>query len=363
MKFSKNQILYVYSNIQVTKGKNRSILIDNQYKQLHFIPNVLAEIILDNNYKIPLLKMMKSVGEINKLVFQDYITFLLDQKLGIILNSKETTYFPIIESNYENPSKITNCLVDFNDTIKFNFKSLVTQLSILQVIAIEIRFFKTINWKELNEIMVLLKKSPIRNINLHFKDSSKIDINELLNIYSKVCNLYLYNCDKNEIIRQDCYNTGYIIQTNQDLKSHLCCGVVKPHYFTFELDHYFESIKFNTCLNKKISIDTNGNIKNCPSMKESFGNINETRLIDVVNNHDFYKYYSIKKDDISVCKDCEFRHICTDCRAYIESPDDIYSKPLKCGYDPFTNKWEEWSANPLKQKAIDFYGLKEILPN
>lgn len=37
---------------------------------------------------------------------------------------------------------------------------------------------------------------------------------------------------------------------------------------------------------------------------------------------------------------CEFRYICIDCRAYLVAPENIYSKPQKCGYDPFTNKWK-----------------------
>lgn len=48
-------------------------------------------------------------------------------------------------------------------------------------------------------------------------------------------------------------------------------------------------------------------------------------------------------------------------QTYIDNPDDTYSAPLKCGYDPYTCEWEEWSTNPLKQKAIDFYGMREIL--
>lgn len=51
----------------------------------------------------------------------------------------------------------------------------------------------------------------------------------------------------------------------------------------------------------------------------------------------------------------------SNCRAYIDNPDDIYCKPLKCGYDPNTGEWSDWSTNPLKQKVIDFYGMREIL--
>ena len=79
---------------------------------------------------------------------------------------------------------------------------------------------------------------------------------------------------------------------------------------------------------------------------------------------DFYFFFEekkIKKENIDSCKDCEFRNICTDCRAYIEVPSNYHSKPLKCGYNPYTNVWEEWSTNPLKQMAIEHYGMQHLV--
>jgi SPASM domain peptide maturase of grasp-with-spasm system len=96
-------------------------------------------------------------------------------------------------------------------------------------------------------------------------------------------------------------------------------------------------------------------------MAQSFGNIRDTTLQEALEHPDFKKYWNVKKDEIAVCKDCEFRYICTDCRAYIENPEDMYSKPLKCGYNPYTAEWEEWSTNPLKQKAIEYYGMQELV--
>ena len=98
-------------------------------------------------------------------------------------------------------------------------------------------------------------------------------------------------------------------------------------------------------------------------MPESFGNIKDTTLEQALNHPNFKKYWNITKDQTEVCKDCEFRHICTDCRAYIEKPEDQYSKPLKCGYNPYTNEWGEWSTNPLKQKVIEYYGMQELVKN
>lgn len=153
-----------------------------------------------------------------------------------------------------------------------------------------------------------------------------------------------------------------------DIKSFKHCGVVDSKYFYTNLKNFTESIHHNSCLNRKISIDINGDIKNCPSMPESYGNIKDTTLEEAINKPGFKKYWNVTKDDIEVCKDCEFRYICTDCRAYTErtkySDEGLdLSKPLKCGYNPYTNEWAEWSTNPLKQKAIEYYGMQEIIDN
>lgn len=147
--------------------------------------------------------------------------------------------------------------------------------------------------------------------------------------------------------------------TKEDLKIS-SCGKVDMKYFNTNLPKIMEAINHNSCLYKKIGIDRNGNIKNCPLMQESFGNIYSVSLENVLKKKNFKKYWNLTKDYVEVCKDCEFRYICTDCRAYTERTHinkaglDT-SKPLKCGYDPYTCQWEDWSKNPLKQKAIQCY--------
>lgn len=148
-----------------------------------------------------------------------------------------------------------------------------------------------------------------------------------------------------------------IVFSEKEISSAKCCGFVDPNNFGVNLPFVLESKKNNSCLNKKISIDQLGNIRNCPSLSTSFGNITENKLEDIVKIKKFKEYWNIPKDSITVCKDCEFRYICSDCRAYVEDPKDKYSKPLKCGYDPYSTKWEEWSTNSVKKSAINFYEI------
>lgn len=188
---------------------------------------------------------------------------------------------------------------------------------------------------------------------------------DILSSYNRLLTLIVFYKKNQPTLKKNSINIHYV-------KNHLynkkCCGFITPDFFMLNRHCFAESKNSNNCLNGKISIDINGDIKNCPSMPESYGNIKDTSLEEVINKPGFKKYWNITKDDIEVCRDCEFRYICTDCRAYTERTKfgdeglDL-SKPLKCGYNPYTNEWAEWSTNPLKQKAIEYYGMQEIIDN
>ena len=118
------------------------------------------------------------------------------------------------------------------------------------------------------------------------------------------------------------------------------CGLVQPEYFMLNLSFFTESQEYNTCLNRKLCIDNEGNIKNCPAMKQSFGNIKDITLQEAISQPGFTDLWFINKDQIDVCKDCEFRRMCMDCRCFIKDPGNIYSQPAKCTYNPYICKWE-----------------------
>jgi SPASM domain peptide maturase of grasp-with-spasm system len=120
-------------------------------------------------------------------------------------------------------------------------------------------------------------------------------------------------------------------------RNHWCSMVrnIHPSYFTVNNDFFLEAQMFNTFLNKKIAIDQHGLIKNCPSFDSDYGHHKETLLVDVINSFGFKDTWAIKKDKVLVCKDCKFRYMCSDCRVFIENPDNLFSKPAKCNYDPY----------------------------
>jgi SPASM domain peptide maturase of grasp-with-spasm system len=125
------------------------------------------------------------------------------------------------------------------------------------------------------------------------------------------------------------------------------CGQIHLGYFATDLATFSEAQRFNTCLNQKVGIDVAGKIKNCPSCTTCFGDAGATPLADVVKLDAFRRVWSVAKDQVKVCRDCEYRYICTDCRAFTQDGDPL-GKPAKCGYDPYTGQWRP----PADRRAL-----------
>ena len=98
-----------------------------------------------------------------------------------------------------------------------------------------------------------------------------------------------------------------------------------------------ESFSRNNCLNQKLSIDKNGFIRNCPAMKEKYGKLEDldvSEIKTIMLGENFRKFWFLSKDKIKTCMDCEFRYICSDCRAHTLN-DDQLEKPVHCKYNPY----------------------------
>ncbi|GIV28558.1 MAG: hypothetical protein KatS3mg027_2372 [Bacteroidia bacterium] len=361
MKLKKNKILLVYTNLQITIGFKRSIIVDNTFNRFYFIPNFLAFIIIENYYKLNFDNILKNYS-ISKKVLLNYSEFLLNNNLATFITKEDAdNFYPMNFSKFIVNSSLTNIVIDYGEYLEKLIDKILNELNKMLVISVDVRVFNIVSIEKIIPVLKKINESRLREINLYMPYSMLRKFPDIHKRFGKINRIFAYN---SPFSRVDCFensNKGFLIFTKQNIINCKNCGVVNPIYFSYSLDHFLESQHYNTCLNRKISIDAEGNIKNCPSMLHSYGNIKNTNLTEVIKKKSFQKYWHIKKDEIAVCKDCEFRHICTDCRAYLENPDDLYSKPLKCGYNPYTCQWEEWSTHPLKQKAIEFYDLKEVI--
>ncbi len=354
----------LYSNCKIVKGAKRSVIADLQQNRINLIPNELYDLLNNHNGK-SLDKIYEQYEKKYHEVVADYISFLVDNDFACLLDNVEN--FPDLDEQWHTPFEINNAIIDLDNTAHYDYKYVIAQLDDLRCKHLEIRCFFELSLDFIKGVLEYLSttRSIITYLNISGRNSELLDQEKLKSIFAVYPRLHivtLFGSAENSIAQPIWRNsTKLIVQLEENITDCSGCGVISNKNFIANMKSYTEAKKFNSCLNGKISVDVNGKVKNCPSMQVSYGNIQSTSLKEALAAAGFKDNWSITKDQINICKDCEFRYVCTDCRAYLENYKDDYSKPLKCGYDPYSNKWEEWSKNPLNKKAIEYYGLRKLV--
>lgn len=143
--------------------------------------------------------------------------------------------------------------------------------------------------------------------------------------------------------------TGYdVIRPSciSDAQQHLISNynILKQRYnteprFWINENQFNENHFYNSCWNGKIAITAKGDIIPCIFARDEIvGNIRLDTIKSISEN--IIKKWSITKDNIEVCKDCEYRYCCHDCRPIAKGIEgSIYAKYPRCCYDPYNGKW------------------------
>lgn len=355
-------VFKMHSNCIAVKGANRSSICDLQRNEVKLIPHDVYDLITLHEGKT-MEEIKKQYDKQYHNIVDEYLTFLFDHEYAFLTDMAEL--YPKLNTQWFESSEVTNAIIDINENSLYNVTTVLSQLDELNCKYVQIRFFSTTTQNKIIEIVNFLNRteSIVSSVNFVVRFTEEFSIKnttQLLKLYPRISSFIVYNCKENTFstpFGNDA--TKYIQYITKNIISSAHCGVISQEYFAPNIKAYTEGLQHNSCLNRKISVDIHGNIKNCPSMSQSFGNIKYTSLKQALEHKDFKKYWNIAKDQINICKVCEFRYVCTDCRAYTENPLDDYSKPLKCGYNPYTNEWSDWSMNPLKLKAIAYYELEK----
>jgi len=335
---NENKYIRLFECCIPVKGSRCSIIMDMQRKSVKFVPNDLVNIIERNEQK-SIKEITTELPPDDKETFLEYIDFLLAHELAFLLDKDETSFFPKMSKEWDNPNFVTNTVIYLERYPKFDLHDVVNQLDVLLCNHVYLVISYDIPFTKLQEIIDCVSKSSIQSIYLALNFNPTLisdNILELTKQFERIVLIEIYgmldNPYKNHV-------APTIIAYSNRLENMQDCGIIHTDYFSLNLPFYTEAQNHNTCLNRKLCIDANGNIKNCLSMNRSFGNIKDTTLSEAIEKEGFKDLWFITKDQIDVCKDCEFRYMCTDCRCFIKDPDNIYSQPAKCHYNPYIAKW------------------------
>ncbi len=345
----------LFANCKIVIGAKNASICDLQRGNIYSIPKELGAFLLKSKNK-KTLRFIEDKFKNDKETILEYLAYLEKNEIGFWTDEPER--FPELNTEWKSPEQINNAIIELEKLEENEIIKIVVALKNLLCKHIELRFYKNNSLDRIDLFMRLSINSTIRSVIIYIPYSSSLilnNANDLIVKYPQISFIILHSCDKIDLIKN---LNPKIKLTSRKIDSRHHCGTIDPKLFSIKLPVFMESLKFNSCLNKKLSIDINGDIKNCPSMPKSYGNIKTDDIETTASSNVFKKSWSIHKDLISTCKDCEFKYVCTDCRAYLEDPKNQLSKPLKCGYDPYKGVWENWSKNPLKQKVKEYYHIE-----
>jgi SPASM domain peptide maturase of grasp-with-spasm system len=354
-------VFKIFASCLPVKGYSRSLVCDPARQALTFIPNGLYHIMTEwEGYTRA--EVYAGFAADQHAVLDEYFALMETEEWIYWLQKEDEALFPSLQETWDFPGHISNAIIDADATSQHDYASICTQLEALGCYAVQLRLFGVPDvLKVMQQFMETMEGRDIKSVELLCPYDAAMEtgiLEQYCSAYPRIKSILVFEAPRDQQVRVAEDNRfGNIWLAQQPLKGHQQCGIVAPLYFGNNLDFLMESMLYNTCLHRKISIDVQGFIRNCPSMPEHFGNIESTSLLQAMDKPGFKRYWNIAKEAISVCRDCEFRRVCTDCRAYLDNPKDNLSKPLKCGYNPYTCTWEDWSTHPLKQQAIAHYGL------
>ena len=333
---NKSHYINLFANCIPVKGAKNVIVCDLQRGVYFEIDEVLHQILMEHSNKT-----IEEIIEVYGQQYEDEIINQLEQLLkeDLIHITGEPHLFPELDLAWESPSIITNMIIEYGDYFEEKEEEIVNDLIKLGVQYLELRFYSQVSYEKLCTILQKIRETKIAGVYLVLQNFPCNDIDKFFAVNQRIMHIMLANVADSEYKNYKNYDKISVVKNT--IVNNENCGIICHSSFQVNLELFTESQKFNSCLNKKLSLLENGDIKNCPSMPEILGNIYKSGLAEILNlkNDVLHKYWDITKDQIEVCKDCEFRYICTDCRAFRESDSNIYSKPLKCSYDPYKGKW------------------------
>jgi SPASM domain peptide maturase of grasp-with-spasm system len=320
------------------KGAKRSIICDLQRDRYQPIPTILYYMLTRyRNHRVNDIKAVFDNQHDDDI--DSYFAFLEENELGFWTDSPQ--HFTHIDlSQWHEAKTITNAIIDYSPESTHHLAQIVPQLSALGCDALEIRYYHSLTLTQLTESLEAVKGSTLRSAEVvvgYHPSLTPVTLRELHQHNPRVRKLTIHSAGSNEFIEAA---ELVIILTTEVVDSEQCCGTVNPWYFTSSTHVFAEAKQFNSCLNRKVSVDKHGFIKNCPSMSTSFGHVDSTALAEVVRQELFAQVWDVNKDQVEVCRDCEFRYICQDCRAYTQDNASAFAKPAKCSYNPYDGVWQ-----------------------
>lgn len=326
----------LFSSCILVNGYSMDVIVDTERGDIYDIPKPLSEMLKALNatsYEEFISSSLQKKSTIDGIIDQ-FIT----QELAFFTDSPDS--FPDIDLSWDSPFKVSNAVIHVNDLKRYNLYKTINDIEKLGCQYFQVIIESNLNALQIEKIIQTFSDTRVKSVELIMPMHNLIKISELKTLIHKeprISFIILYGSDKNKVIES--YNDGRFIEVQKkDIRIDKS-EIISLDRFSKNLETYAEAQKHNTGLNKKITIDSKGNIKNYSTHSKIFGNVNTHVIEDIIDNQDFRKNWFINNDMIEKCKICQYRYVCVS-NSDIEIKENSYYKKDTCTFNPKINTWD-----------------------
>lgn len=330
----------LFASCQIVKGKGGSLIYDLERAEFYDLPNSYVHLLeMTDTMDV---EMIKANYDADQVDFIDaFFEKFSQREIGFFTDEPEN--FPKIDFTWESPYFISNAVIELNDISAFDFMEVICQLDKLMCRTIQLRLLRTFSKAEILVIARSFDNSQINSVEILFPYAaflSNEDWNEVMSRQTRIRRVLAYAAPQDAIIfsEADRFGNKYI-HFKKDIRIDNT-EKIRPERFIANIEMFSEAQHYNTGLNRKVSINKNGDIKNYISHQRSFGNVNIVKLKDVIDTEEFTEKWMVSNNLVETCKDCQYRYSCISNSDLQKEGSKWYKKEM-CSFDVATSMWKQ----------------------
>jgi len=308
-------------------GYNRAIIYDLGRKDYYFISNAHYDILNTNG--------LINFGRVSDPSERsELINFLLNLEIIFeVASVREEKRFPKISKALHQVNALTHAVIHVNTSS--NFIDFISRMPLQNLSIISPRLDD-----DLIKMMKLLTHLEIDSVYLYIETFDKESFDQYERLLAGQPALFSVNFfgeDSPQTRLKDNIYYNFFAENFGDYQQLLTVDKLFVNQ-----EFFLEAYNKHTYYNGKIYIDRSGNIKNGLNNIKSFGNIHSIsyeEFYQTINSKEFLTLGNIRKEEILVCQNCEFRYMCTDTRVP-EKGVEYWFHHFECVYNPYISKWK-----------------------
>lgn len=107
-------------------------------------------------------------------------------------------------------------------------------------------------------------------------------------------------------------------------------------------EQYEHNRRWNPCWAGKLAVTSAGDVMPCVMGRSVVvGNVQEQSLSAILADPRLRAMWALTKDQVAVCRECEYRYVCGDCRPLASAAGDLRGPISRCTYSPRLGLWHD----------------------